>query len=164
MINDKPQAYILCGLPGSGKTTYSKKLEDKGVIRFSVDESMLDRFGKYGIDFPEDKYGEYKKRVLASLEQDIINQIERGNSVVLDFGLWQQKDRIKFRKLVENAGAKSKLIYFKAEPELLIKRLESRNQQQASDLPKVSTEMFNGVVERFEEPKEDETPKIIEQK
>lgn len=33
-----PVVYLLCGLTGSGKTTYAKRLEAAGAVRLTVDE------------------------------------------------------------------------------------------------------------------------------
>lgn len=46
MHQRKPVVYLLCGLPGSGKTTYAKKLEDNNTIRFTLDEELFAEYGK----------------------------------------------------------------------------------------------------------------------
>lgn len=38
---------LLCGKTGSGKTTYARKLETAGAIRFSTDEWMIRLFGHH---------------------------------------------------------------------------------------------------------------------
>ena len=35
---------MMCGVCGSGKTTYAKKKEQEGYIRLSIDEEMLGNF------------------------------------------------------------------------------------------------------------------------
>ena len=35
-----PVVYLLCGLTGSGKTTYARQLEAAGAVRLSVDEEV----------------------------------------------------------------------------------------------------------------------------
>jgi hypothetical protein len=44
--------YLLCGLTGSGKTSYAKRLEAGGAVRLSVDEEVYARHGRYGVDYP----------------------------------------------------------------------------------------------------------------
>lgn len=43
---NNPKIYLLCGLPGSGKTTYAKQLQEQGVIRLSLDEELFKLFGR----------------------------------------------------------------------------------------------------------------------
>ena len=47
---------MMCGVCGSGKTTYAKKKEQEGYIRLSIDEEMWKLYGKKGIDYPEEQY------------------------------------------------------------------------------------------------------------
>jgi hypothetical protein len=42
----------MAGLPGSGKTTLSRALTDRGFLRLFPDEEMYNRHGVYGCDFP----------------------------------------------------------------------------------------------------------------
>ncbi len=47
---------MMCGVCGSGKTTYAKKKEQEGYIRLSIDEEMWKLYGRKGIDYPEEEY------------------------------------------------------------------------------------------------------------
>lgn len=38
---------LLCGLPGSGKTTYARRLEERGTLRLSSDDWMVPLFGHH---------------------------------------------------------------------------------------------------------------------
>ena len=42
---------MMCGICGSGKTTYAKKKEQEGYIRLSIDEEMWKLYGRKGIDY-----------------------------------------------------------------------------------------------------------------
>jgi predicted kinase len=43
----KASAYLMCGLPGSGKTTLAEQLESENrAMRFSIDEWMLTFYGE----------------------------------------------------------------------------------------------------------------------
>ena len=44
MSTEKPKLYMVCGISGSGKTFYAKKLEEKGVFRLSIDEELWPDF------------------------------------------------------------------------------------------------------------------------
>lgn len=49
----RPLCVLMAGLPGSGKTTLSRALTDRGFVRLCPDEEMFRRHGVYGVDFPE---------------------------------------------------------------------------------------------------------------
>lgn len=65
--------YVLCGLPGSGKTTYSKKLAENT-------ESKLYSFDEYsGANKPSES-----RQVKQQMYQDIYNDLNAGCNVILD--------------------------------------------------------------------------------
>ncbi|NMA75480.1 MAG: ATP-binding protein [Bacteroidales bacterium] len=43
---------MMCGVAGSGKTTFAQKLEKIGFSRLSIDEEIWSTNGRYGIDYP----------------------------------------------------------------------------------------------------------------
>lgn len=49
---------MMCGVCGSGKTTFAKKKEKEGFIRISIDEEMWRLYGARGVDYPNDNYEE----------------------------------------------------------------------------------------------------------
>ncbi|MDF2036483.1 AAA family ATPase [Cytobacillus oceanisediminis] len=56
-----PLVVMMCGVAGSGKTTFSKKLEKEGFVRLSIDEEIWAVNGRYGIDFPIEKLRNTRK-------------------------------------------------------------------------------------------------------
>ena len=59
--------YLLCGLTGSGKTSYAKRLEAGGAVRLSVDEEVYARHGRYGVDYPIDEYFDRERLMVQEL-------------------------------------------------------------------------------------------------
>ena len=59
----------MCGVCGSGKTTYAKKKEQEGCIKLSIDEEMWKLYGRKGIDYPEVEYEELSEQVEAALQK-----------------------------------------------------------------------------------------------
>lgn len=55
----QPEVVLMCGIAGSGKTTYAKDLEARGYARLSVDEEIWHRFGRYGVDYEPDEYEQH---------------------------------------------------------------------------------------------------------
>lgn len=47
---------MMCGICGSGKTTYAKQKEKEGYVRLSIDEEMWKTYGRKGIDYPNEQY------------------------------------------------------------------------------------------------------------
>lgn len=52
----KPIVYLLCGLGGSGKSTYAQKLAKSGLQNFSLDEQIYSQYGRAIVDLPEHVY------------------------------------------------------------------------------------------------------------
>lgn len=56
-----PLVIMMCGVAGSGKTTFAQQLEKAGFKRLSIDEEIWTVHGRYGIDYPAEKYEHYKE-------------------------------------------------------------------------------------------------------
>lgn len=149
----KPIVYLLCGLTGSGKTTYAKQLEKQGCIRLSLDEAL---FKRYGRDFDNNKFFEYEKAIENELKNELIGLLQKGESVVLDFGFWTRKNRDHYKELIKQNNAEWKLIYFKAYKQVLLDRLEERNSKKDPYAHLITTSMLEDFIQRFEEPNKEE--------
>src|ERR1700754_4507077 len=100
-INDKPRAYLMCGVAGAGKTTIANKLSEKGFKRFSIDEFIRLRFGTYGIDYEADQYAELKAEAEHQLELEIITALKQKLPLVIDYSFWKRSNREKYKLLIE---------------------------------------------------------------
>jgi predicted kinase len=119
--------YLLCGLTGSGKTTYAKRLEAGGAVRLSVDEEVYARHGRYGVDYP---MGEYFGR-----ERSVVEELRR-----------------RLVELVEAHGGRWRLLYFKADREVLVRRLAERNRRDDANALTVTPSALEDFFARFDEP------------
>lgn len=77
----KSKVIMMCGISGSGKSTYSKKLEKEDFVRLSIDESMWIKYGKYGIDYPEEKFNEYSEKIELLLKKELLNLIQNEKNI-----------------------------------------------------------------------------------
>jgi len=127
MTESRPVGYLLSGLPGSGKTTYSKELERKGVTRLSVDEAMNAVHGRLGKDYPAEQHLDLLPPVLAEVEQRLAELIGAGHSVVFDHGLGQRAQRDHYKQLITDHGGTWRLIYFQIDYAELLRRNLDRN-------------------------------------
>lgn len=131
---------MMCGVCGSGKTTYSKWKEKEGYIRLSIDEEMWKTYGKRGIDYPDNQYEEYSDIVEASLRKELLKLIQEGKNVVIDFSFWSKENRSFYRKLIEKSGGTVELVYMKSSLETLRKRLKQRNLHISANSPFIITD------------------------
>ena len=95
-------------------------------VRLSIDEEIWSRFGRFGIDYPAGEYpslGETAQRVL---RERLLELLDQDRDVVLDFSFWRRADRERYKRLIEGAGGRWRLIYLRADPSLLRRRLEAR--------------------------------------
>ena len=102
----KPQLIILCGLPGSGKTTFAKRLENEiSIIRLCPDEWMAD----LGIDHDDSATHD---RLEERLSQLALTLLRAGQSVVLEYGFWGRSERDPKRAEARALGVPIDLYYF----------------------------------------------------
>jgi predicted kinase len=147
-----PVVYLLCGLTGSGKTTYARRLEAGGAVRLSVDEEVYARHGRYGVDYPMSEYFDRERPVVEELPRRLVALVEAGHDVVLDYGVWRRKDRDAYKRLVEAHGGRWRLLYFKVDPEVLRQRLADRNRRGDANALKVTPSALEDFIARFDEP------------
>jgi len=128
-VSRKPTLYLLCGLPGSGKTTLAKRLEREApALRLTPDEWMTPLYGA-SICEPGtlDRWNDAHDRV-ENIQWKIAEQALRlGTDVVLDFGVWSHDEREDFRARAAGLGARSVLIFLDEPLYVLKERVEARN-------------------------------------
>jgi hypothetical protein len=150
--------HLICGLPGAGKTTLAKKIEEENrALRFSLDEWLITLFGRYEIT--PDNHAAHVERVLAC-RSVIWMMAERalrlGVDVILDDGFFLKEHRGQYKDLILKAGANPKLYFVDVDSEKLLTRLHNRN----SDLPTnnfaIENDLMTYFFSLFEPPTSDE--------
>ena len=144
----KPVVYLLCGLPGSGKSTYARKLEKEGAVCFSLDEELFKRFGRHF----ESGYDEKEVETKRQLKELCVENVRAGRSVIFDFGFWKKSARDEYKSFIEQAGADRKLIYFPASEVELKRRLHIRNENDLDRNHHISEELMDKFMTQFEPP------------
>ncbi|MGG0184945.1 AAA family ATPase [Bacillus rhizoplanae] len=149
-----PLVVMMCGIAGSGKTTFSQKLEKEGFKRLSIDEEVWSTKGRYGIDYPAEKYREYLEEAHLRLRDKLVKLIKDKQKVVVDSSFWSRSERDEYKQLIETAEGKWRLIYLKVDPNDLRKRLKVRNQRfDANAAFPITEEILTSFINGFEVPK-----------
>lgn len=148
-----PLVVMMCGVAGSGKTTFSQLLEKEGFVRLSIDEEIWATNGRWGIDFPMDKFEEYRKVAERKLRNRLVKLIRDKQQVVIDFSFWDRARRDQYKKLIEDSSGKWELIYLKVYPNDLRERLKLRNKRFDANSFPISEELLTSYLNGFEAPK-----------
>ncbi|MFD4583195.1 AAA family ATPase [Streptomyces sp. NPDC058434] len=128
-----PFCVLMAGLPGSGKTTLSRALTDRGFVRLCPDEEMHRRHGVYGVDFPRGTFPTLERPVLEDVAVELREQLQAGHDVVVDHGFWTPDDRNRWRAIATDAGAIPVLVYLEASHDELWARIRKRNDAHEHD-------------------------------
>ncbi len=155
MNKKQPVAYIICGFIGAGKTTFSRKLEkETGAIRITKDEWIVTIFGnKITLD---KNFEDYDKRITQLAKDFAFKILQSGGDVILDEGFWLKSQRIDIRKKISELGATPVLYYVKSSIDTMRARVVDRSKIPSKDSFEISGEMFDGYLQYWQPPEEDE--------
>ena len=137
---------LVCGLPGSGKTTHAKHLEAKvPAVRFCPDEWMdalsLDLWDEARRQRVENLQWEFAQQLLAHRE-----------TVIIEWSSWGRSERDALRLRARELGAAVELHYFSAPVDVLLDRIERRLMEN----PPISREQLLEWADVFQAPRGDE--------
>ena len=143
---------VMVGLPGVGKTTRAKELEEElGAVRFTVDAWLKPIVGEAN---PTETRRTMEGRLIATARR----LLELGQNVILDFGFWGRDERGSLHDLATTCGADFRIEYLDVDPEEQWRRVEAR-QRSADEMATAFTitrEMLDSYVDVFDVPDEAE--------
>jgi predicted kinase len=120
-----PTLYLLCGLPGSGKTTHARELEAAGKgIALTADDWVCQLFP----DDSEAAARDERKGFVQQVQDELVERLlAAGISVILDHGASRRVERDHYRLLAGGSGAAMELVFLDAPIETLHQRVARRN-------------------------------------
>lgn len=123
ICNTGARLIIVCGLPGSGKTTRAKALESRlRAIRFCPDEWM----DALSINL----YDEESRGKIEALQWKLAQEIlTLGHTVIIEWGTWGRSERDALRLGARALGAAVELHYLPAPVDVLFARIQRRGME-----------------------------------
>jgi predicted kinase len=141
-----PRLIIVCGLPGSGKTTRAKLLESTlRAVRLSPDEWM----NAISLDL----YDEERRARIEALQWKFGQELlALGLTVIIEWGTWGRSERDALRLGARALGAAVELHYLSAPPDVLLHRIQGRG----TESPPIQQEALSRWFAKFQAPTPEE--------
>jgi predicted kinase len=146
----KPTLFLTVGLPGAGKTTLARQIEEScPALRLTPD----DWFAVLG----DDPFDQARRAQMEALLWGVAERaLQLGCHVVLDYGLWSREEREAYRAKGRAAGARTELCFLDAPFEELVNRLAQRSARQEKGTVAISKDHMVEYARIFEAPHPDE--------
>jgi predicted kinase len=145
-----PTLLLICGLPGAGKTTLAKRLEqERPALRLTPDEWMA--------ALRIDLFDESRRSAVEGLQWQITARtLALGADVILDWGFWSRVERDDYRGRAKRLGARAELYYLELSPTALWERVDARNRELPPATAHITRAQLEQYTRSFEPPTRDE--------
>ena len=145
-----PVLHLMCGLPGSGKTTLAKQLSKEcNAVRFSPDEWLYN----LGLDCYDDEIRIRVEKLQWQLAQELLKS---GNSVILENGFWLKTERDSYRSIASEWRVTTKIHFLDMNLNELRNRIIERNKLCIPTVPLVNLDSLSKWAALFEPPVKEE--------
>jgi predicted kinase len=146
--------FLICGLPGAGKTTLAKHLElEKQAVRLCPDEWIAPLLNDASDKVEMDRLRSLVEELQWELAKRLL--LLRVN-VILEKGFWSREERTQYRLQAEGLGAKVELRYLEVSRDELWTRLAKRNANLPPGTFEVTEEDLDLFCSWFEAPTKEE--------
>src|SRR5690349_13008884 len=101
--------FLICGLPGAGKTTLARQLELAGsALRLSPDEWIASLLA----DATDMAELDRLRSPVEAIQWEVAKRVlALGTDVILEWGFWSRDERARYRAQAEAIGARVELHY-----------------------------------------------------
>src|SRR5260370_24658651 len=145
-LHNQPTLTLFCGLPGSGKTTLAKKLEQIGKgIRICTDDWQE----HLGINHSNE---EFHEKLQTRLYELALALLRSGQDVILEDCLWQKSERSQKRAGAKRSNARTEMHFFDVPFDEIWRRLEYRNDNLTSGAVPITRQQLEGYWQLFQRP------------
>lgn len=149
-----PTVRLLCGLPGSGKTTRAAELQAAGKgIALNADSWVWRLYP----DDAEAAARDERKALVESLQWDVAALLlGRGIDVILDWGVWTRAHRDECRRRAVAANAAFEIVFLDEPLSTLHARVADRNRDLPPGTFAITADELDEWAATFEPPTTDE--------
>jgi predicted kinase len=145
-IADGAKLILICGLPGTGKTSLAKQLEQQHkAVRFSADDWM----DALAVSPYDEVMRDRVERLQWRLGRRLLSL---GLTVIIEWGTWGRAERDALRVEARSLGASVDLYYLSAPLETLFARI----QQRGAEDPPIERSALARWAKQFEAPTAEE--------
>ena len=151
---------FLCGKMASGKSTLARALAEREHAMLFVQDDWIDTLFP-GAVVNVATYLEYSGRINRLLAPHVVDLLQRGVSVVMDFPGNTRNQRAWFRQIIDRAGAEHELHFVDTPDEISKAQLRERSRHLPPGTPWTSEADFDLIASHFKPPAEDEGFTVI---
>jgi predicted kinase len=141
---------VICGLPGSGKTTLGRRLEvEHGAIRLCPDEWMAAQ--------DVDVFDERARTLVEQLQWQLAQRLlQLGQLVVIEWGAWARDERDALREGARALGAAVELRFLDQPDDVLWDRVRARDAEPPGGRRPLTRAELESYAASFQRPDPDE--------
>lgn len=149
----KPTVLLLYGLPGSGKSFFSRQTSEAlSIPHISSDRIRYELFEKPTMS--KEELSVVQNIMLMMLEEFL----KLGISAIFDISINRLQDRRNLRDMIRKSGGQSVLIWLQSDPDTCFNRAKSRDKRKADDKysHEITPEQFENVEKSMQNPQNED--------